>query len=85
MHISPSIQQGDWTINRKRILAFPRSIDDTPEAKRQKLHALVAAMDRILGKDKWTVQEALEIQNLRQQRDALMKTFPKLRVVIDNT
>ena len=62
----------------------PRS-DIEAAQKMSKLEGLIAAMDRLLQKETFTVKEALELQHLRLQRDALMKTFPPIRKVVDNT
>lgn len=44
-----------------------------------------AAIDRLLAKDTFTPYDACDLQHLQQRRNEIMKTFPPIRKVVDNT
>lgn len=91
MHLPAHLQQAHWPIDGGRILtrviSLPRrpTTTTTEQEKAEKLKQLVAAMDRILTKDKLTQADALQLQQLREQRKTLLATFPPIRKVVDNT
>lgn len=55
-------------------------MDDTA-IKWSHVGALNTALDRILAKKKRTIEEALEIQDLRERRSELMGLLPGIRLV----